>query len=63
MSVKLTPLEMAELESFAGVDAVKGERYIYCLRGRIVILHHFVFVKQHDEVHCLMRILEIFAST
>ncbi|MED6107045.1 hypothetical protein PIB30_010491 [Stylosanthes scabra] len=27
LSVKLTPQEMAELESFAAVDAVKGDRY------------------------------------
>ena len=27
LSVKLTPEEMAELESFAAVDAVKGDRY------------------------------------
>ena len=27
LSVKLTPEEMAELESFAAADAVKGDRY------------------------------------
>jgi hypothetical protein len=27
LSVKLTPEEMAELESFASVDAVQGDRY------------------------------------
>ena len=29
LSVKLTPEEMAELESYASADAVKGERHIY----------------------------------
>ena len=27
LSVKLTPEELAELESFASADAVKGDRY------------------------------------